>query len=142
MFSIKKVNLLFASIFITFISTSCASNKQIAAPAQKKPDWVYNYNNGNGKICGVGSAGQHVKGRAAQVEMAASRAIDAIARQQELLVSTQLVATMKGSSKGGTSSNMSTASVQTSKDQIVDAEVKNSWMDERANRYYILMCTK
>ena len=142
MFSLKSLNFLFAIVFISFLSTSCASNNKIAASVQKKPVWIYNYNNDSGKTCGVGNCGPHIKGIAHQRALAISRAIDEIARQQGVTVKTELTAYMNGSSSGGTSSKMSTYSVQTSNGQTVDAEVKDSWIDERENGFYVLMCTK
>ena len=101
------------------------------------PDWVYNPGM-SGKIGGVGSAITHVKGRAAQRETAISRALDEIARQMGVKVST-ILSTEASAGEGGASSSMQSYSFQTTDGKTVRARIKAMWHDAYRNELFVWM---
>lgn len=101
------------------------------------PEWVYNPGM-SGKIGGVGSAITHVRGRAAQREMAISRALDEIARQMGVKVS-NVLSTQASAGEGGASSSMQTYSFQTTDGRTVKATIKAMWHDSYRNELFVWM---
>lgn len=102
-----------------------------------KPQWFYEPSK-NGKIGGVGIAKPHVNGRTAQRELAISRALDEIARQMGVSVtSTQKISTT------GTSQNASTSiesySFQTTDGKTVRAHIEAFWEDRVNDELYVWM---
>ncbi len=110
----------------------CASKREL-------PEWVYNYKSKKGQICGVGSAGVHMKGFPYQRATAVARAIDEIARQKNVSVSSSLESYMEGSSSGSTSS-LSVYSVQTTEGEVIRARIVESYYNRDTNEFYVLMC--
>ena len=111
---------------------SCASKSRV-------PEWVYNYRSKKGQICGVGSAGVHMKGFPYQRATAVARAIDEIARQKNVSVSSSLESYMEGSSSGSASS-ISVYSVQTTEGETIRARIVESYYNRDTNEFYVLMC--
>jgi len=101
------------------------------------PDWVYNPGM-SGKLGGVGSAVTHARGRAAQRELAISRALDEIARQMGVKVST-ILNTEASAGNGGASSSMQSYSFQTTDGKTVKAQIKAFWHDSYRDELFVWM---
>jgi hypothetical protein len=108
-------------------------------PAAKTgaPEWIYNPGM-SGKLGGVGSAIMHVKGRAAQRELAISRALDEIARQMGVKVS-NVLSTQASASEAGASSAMQSYSFQTTDGTTVKAQIKAIWHDSYRDELFVWM---
>ncbi len=108
--------------------------------SSKPPQWIYHYKPKKGEICGIGSAGVHMKGFPYQRATAIARAIDEIARQKGVTVNTQLEYFMRGSSSGGSQSSLSVYSVQTTEGQTIRARIVETYYDREKEVFYVLMC--
>lgn len=108
--------------------------------ALELPKWVMHYD-GGGKRCGVGISRTHINGLPYQRALAISRAIDEIAKQQGVTVDSELASIISGSQNGAIS-RLSTFSVQTTTGEKVEAEIMDTFMDNKSSELYILMCTK
>ena len=124
-----KLSLLAAGVFLF----SCA-------PKSGPPDWVYHFKAKRGQVCGVGSAGVHMRGWAYQRATAIARAIDEIARQKGVTVNVQVEKFMQGTSEGGAVSALSVYSVQTTEGETIRARVKETYYDKNTRQFYVLMC--
>jgi hypothetical protein len=132
---------------LTLIGTGCAELSQNGAAQQivskpqqnkiEKPEWIYTPNQ-DGKLGGIGIAGSHIKGPSAQRELAISRALDEIARQMNVKVST-VVKTSSSTTKNSASNSIDTFSVQTSDGQIIKARINKIWQDHYSEEMYIWM---
>jgi hypothetical protein len=134
--SVKITLILF--LLLTACSSADHSVKGGNAINSNMPKWVFYYDGGK-KTCGVGISRPHIRGVAYQRVVAISRAIDEIARQQGVTVNTELASLMSGSQNGATS-RLSTYSVQTSTGKTVEAKIIDTYMDEKSDDFYVLMC--
>lgn len=71
-------------LFLTFMLFSCSS-KMDKCP----PEWYVNYKVNNKRLCGVGYAGIHIKGKSAQEALAIARAIEKIAIQKNVRIDSE-----------------------------------------------------
>ncbi len=101
---------------------------------------MYSYKPKKGEVCGVGTAGIHLRGFPYQRATAIARAIDEIARQKGVTVNTQLEYFMRGSSAGGAHSALSVYSVQTAEGQTIRARIVETYYDEEKKLFHVLMC--
>jgi len=128
--------------FFFLLLTACSSAHNSVKGGNSidpnKPKWASHYDGGN-KTCGLGIARPHIRGIAYQRIVAISRAIDEIARQQGVSVDTELESLMIGN-QNGTISSLSTYSVQTSTGNKVEAKIIDTYMDDRSDDFYVLMC--
>ncbi|GLR63715.1 hypothetical protein [Marinospirillum insulare] len=131
---------LLKALLMTLLATSllaCVSQPQ--QPAQpigpQRPAWIDNPQS-VGDIVGLGRAGYHFKGAAAQRELATSRALDEIARQMGVTVSNVLVASRQATNTSH-SSSLATSTEQTVKGNVVNAVVHGEWKE--GDTLYILM---
>ncbi len=124
--------LLLGGLVSLLLIFGCASKREL-------PEWVYNYKSKKGQICGVGSSGVHMKGFPYQRATAVARAIDEIARQKNVSVSSSLESYMEGSSSGSASS-LSVYSVQTTEGEVIRARIVESYYNRDTNEFYVLMC--
>jgi len=120
----------FFPALLLFILLGCTS---------REPSWVYNYKPKKGEVCGVGTAGIHIRGFAYQRATAIARAIDEIARQKGVTVSTQLEHFMESSSSGAYSS-LRVYSVQTTEGQTIRARIVETYYDRERQLFHVLMC--
>ncbi len=104
------------------------------------PDWVYNFKPEEGRVCGIGTAGLHMKGFSYQRATAIARAIDEIARQKGVTVKTQLEHFLGGTSGGGQVSALSVYSVQTTEGELIRARIVHAYYDRTSQMFYVLMC--
>lgn len=131
--------IIISSLLVLIISTTAcvptANTKEEAANPYGPPAWVLNPRLA-GNIVGLGSAKQHMNGFSAQRQLAISRALDEIARQQGVEVSSILVT--EGRSSGfGTSSKLNTASEQKVSGASVNARIAEEW--NSGSELYVLM---
>lgn len=103
------------------------------------PSWVLSPSK-NGKIGGVGKCGFHVNGYTAQKELATERALEDIARQKGV----EITSSLKISSQGSNYTNMpSTVSESKSEQRVmntgVKAHIEEIWQDEITKDLYIYM---
>lgn len=136
---------------LTLVVTGCAelnqygvgASQQASVPQQNKtgkPEWIYAPNQ-DGKLGGVGIAGSHIKGPSAQRELAISRALDEIARQMNVKVST-VVKTSSSATQTSSSNSIDTFSIQTSDGQVIKAKINKIWQDSYSEELYVWMLTQ
>ncbi|HKM16450.1 MAG TPA: hypothetical protein VJY63_11110 [Marinospirillum sp.] len=127
---------LFKMLLIALLTTTLLGC--IAQPQPKKPQrpaWMDNPR-AVGDIVGLGQAGFHFNGKAAQRELATSRALDEIARQMGVTVSSIMVINQQHTSMGS-STNMAATSEQSVKGSVVNAVVHDEWLE--GDTLYIIM---
>lgn len=127
---------LFIITFLVLLSVSCTVNNNISA----KPEWVYGKNKNEG-ICFVGSSRPHIRGKSYQRSLAVGRALEGIARQKNVKISTKLEHMMSGSSNTNFS-KMRSFSLQTTSGETVNASIEDIWLDPDTSELFILMCEK
>lgn len=125
------------AVWALLMMAGCGASPAPQAAAQGMPEWVYNPGM-SGKIGGVGSSITHVKGRAAQRELAISRALDEIARQMGVKVS-NVLSTEASAGKGTASSSMESYSFQTTDGRVVKARIKAFWHDDYRDELFVWM---
>ncbi|WP_373069616.1 hypothetical protein [Sulfurimonas sp.] len=104
-----------------------------AAKAQnERPDWVYNHTEGAVGICDT-----HMKGDAAQEQVAMDRALEKLSKQQGVEVQSESFSTQKETAAYYSSGHKSSATIKAN--NKVNAKIKDTWRDPRNNRYYVWM---
>lgn len=133
------MNNLFKSLLIALLATSlfaCIAQQQPVQPqTPQRPAWIDNPRT-VGQIVGLGHAGVHFNGRAAQRELATSRALDEIARQMGVTVNNIMVVNQQLTTTG-VSATMASSSEQSVKGRVVNAVVHDEWRE--GDNFYILM---
>ena len=127
---------LFKMLLITLLTTTlfgCIAQSQPQKP--QRPAWMDNPR-AVGDVVGVGQAGIHFSGKAAQRELATSRALDEIARQMGVTVSSIMVINQQHTGMGS-STNMAATSEQSVKGNVVNAVVHDEWLE--GDTLYIIM---
>ena len=104
-----------------------------------KPDWFFNTSK-DGKTGGVGISGIHINGLSAQRGLAISRAVDEIARQLGVKVSSVLKISTTNSSAGSNTA-MESYSIHTVDGRSVTATISGIWVDPATDELYIWMTT-
>lgn len=102
-----------------------------------KPYWYWKAG-ATGKIGGVGICGPHINGPTGQRELAVSRAIDDIAKQMGVKVSSSLHMVTSGT-RDSVVTQADVYSVQTVDGKTVKAEVKEFWEDPETGDLYVWM---
>lgn len=112
----------------------CSSSSPKPNP---QPDWVTHPYIAN-KTVAIGSANIHYHGKVAQRKLAISRALDEIASQQGVNVSSQVIRhdQRDGSRASGKSDIYS---FQTSDNKVVNAHIKDTWSNPRTDELFIWM---
>ena len=110
----------------------------IGCGAAGAPDWTL-MPPSDGKIYGVGSSPIHVKGQTFQRALAVSRAIDEIASQKKVKVTSTLERAESIAASGKVFSAAQKYSVQTVEGQDVSAQIKEIYQDPRSKRIFVLM---
>jgi len=107
---IKKIMLLTTIVFFSGCAMLNQIGKESVAKQSGEPEWLLDPYYQNDKIAAVGCAKTHFKGESAQKKLAISRAIDAIATQNNVTVNNATLRN-KSSSNGqrGNSSSQSTS---------------------------------
>lgn len=127
---------LFKLLLIALLATSlfgCAT--QPKPKSTQKPAWMDNPR-AVGDVVGLGHAGIHFNGKAAQRELATSRALDEIARQMGVTVSSIMVINQQHTGMGS-STNMAATSEQSVKGNVVNAVVHDEWQE--GDTLYVIM---
>jgi hypothetical protein len=101
-------------------------------PGYQKPEWVMNHSEGAVGICDT-----HMKGDAAQEQVAIDRALEKLSRQQGVEVQSQSVSIQKESAGHYGSGHSSSANIKSN--NRVKASIKETWRDPKTNRYYVWM---
>jgi hypothetical protein len=116
-----------SAILLSIFLTACASTP----PVNPRPVWIENPGNGVSA-----SAGMHVKGRAAQEELAIERARLEYAKRFGVSVdANQIVTTNVANGRAYTTS--SSTSNEETKQTDVKAMVKAKWRDDDADVLYV-----
>ena len=128
------IGLLTASLF------ACSSQPQQAAQPQKpqRPAWIDNPQS-VGQVVGLGQAGFHFNGQAAQRQLATSRALDEIARQMGVTVSNIMVVSQQYSNMSS-SSKMASTSEQSVQGSVVNAVIHDEWKE--GDTLYVIMVSQ
>lgn len=132
---------LFKTLLIALITTglfACMAQPQqqpVQPQKPQRPAWIDNPRTA-GKIVGLGRAGFHFNGHAAQRELAMSRALDEIARQMGVTVNSIMVVNQQLTTTGS-SATMASTSEQSVKGRVVNAVVHDEWRE--GDTFYILM---
>ncbi|MCX6074121.1 MAG: hypothetical protein NTY39_07375 [Campylobacterales bacterium] len=101
------------------------------------PKWVYETSK-DGKMGGVGISKPHINGKTAQRILAISRALDEIARQMGVEVSSiQKISTVGTSQSAQT--NLESYSFQTTNGKVVTAKIQSFWEDKTTDELYVWM---
>jgi len=107
-----------------------------SAPSSQ-PKWVYETSK-DGKLGGVGISKPHYNGKTAQRTLAISRALDEIAKQMGVEVSTiQKISTVGTSQNANT--NLESYSFQTTNGKVVTAKIQSFWEDKTTDELYVWM---
>ncbi|MEA2100060.1 MAG: hypothetical protein U9P72_08020 [Campylobacterota bacterium] len=123
-------------ILIGLVLTGCNSTQPKPKHSKfERPNWLNNTLGG-----AVGSCGSHMKGKAAQEELALDRALTELAKQKKAIVSSKSYSTQKESGISYTSTNIN--NTQVSADALVSSEIKAKWRDPRTNIFYIWVVAK
>ena len=101
----------------------------------EKPKWINNSMGG-----AVGSCGTHMKGRAAQEELALDRALTELAKQKRANILSNSYSSEKENGTGYRSSSVNNTYVKT--DAQVSSEIKAKWRDPRTDIFYVWVVAK
>ena len=123
-------------ILIGLVLTGC-NGTQVKPTHSKfeKPNWIDNSLGG-----AVGSCGSHMKGKAAQEELALDRALTELAKQKRVNVTSSSYSTQKESGIGYSSTNINHTHVNT--DAQVRSEIKAKWRDPKTDIFYVWVIAK
>jgi len=129
-------------LFCCLLLMSCASTPDTPSDTNQashtpKPDWFWKPSV-EGRIGGIGISGPHIKGLNAQRGLAIERAIDDIARQLGVKVSSLSKSTSMGS-QDFAQIEMETYSIQTVNGEIVKAVIRELWEDPQTKQIYVWM---
>ena len=118
-----------SSFFIAlFLLSGCGETPK---PKDPKPEWINNHSSG-----AVGMCATHMRGNAAQEEVAHDRALKKLAKQKSASVKTSSVTSQHEASGRYSSSYDSETSVSADVSNISAREEK-TWRNPRNNNYYI-----
>jgi hypothetical protein len=132
--AVKKCNLIIFLAVLSFLSASCTPSKSNSI-VNDKPAWFWSPNDGE-LVGGVGDAGTHVDGIAAQRQLAIYRAIEDIARQKGVTVDS--VQTLQQyTTETSSSSSLKLYSVHTVSGATVTARVREFWIDHQTKRLLV-----
>jgi PBP1b-binding outer membrane lipoprotein LpoB len=106
------------------------------APSSQ-PKWVYETSK-DGKMGGVGISKPHFNGKTAQRMLAISRALDEIAKQMGVEVSTIQKISTVGNSDNSTT-NLESYSFQTTNGKVISAKIQSFWEDKTTDELYVWM---
>ena len=113
-------------IILVLFLNSCTNNKDLKVIKNQKPSWLNNpTKEANGKVTAVGCAFKHYKGIAAQKKLAISRAVDEIALQVNVEVTSNTYRTKSSHS----SSKISIESLQ----KVQNTNISTTLMDTYTN---------
>lgn len=121
-----------SSVILIALFLSACGGSSSAKPKNERPDWIYNHDGGVVGICDT-----HMKGDAAQEQVAIDRALEKLSKQQGVEVSSTSTSTQKESGGHYGSGHSSTAQIKAS--NKVKATIKDAWRDPKTNRYYVWM---
>ena len=138
----KKYQLLLALILILSSCSSISNQTENEIVVMGgKPNWVINpfqHKKVQGKIFGLGSASENIRGEEAQKLKAISIAIDKIARQKGVKVQSAL-SRVKRVVNSSQSNSMNSYSLQTVNGQKISSKIVDSWKDPVTKKFYVLM---
>jgi ferritin len=117
------------SFLVTLVFLSGCGETPI--PKEPKPEWINNHN-----IGAVGMCATHMRGNAAQEEVAHDRALKKLAKQKSASVKTSSVSSQHENTGRYTSSYDSETSVSSNVSNI-SAKEEKTWRNPRNNDYYI-----
>jgi hypothetical protein len=132
MFNQLNLRVLFLALFALYFS-ACAETGVVV---NGKPAWFWSPNDGD-ILGGVGEAGTHVDGIAAQRQLAVHRAIEDIAKQKGVTVSSVQTLQQHTTESSSTSSTLDVYSVQTVSGITVTARVREFWIDPQTKRLFV-----
>ncbi len=121
-------------LLLLILAGGCGSKPQ---PSEPPPKWVtHPYK--NGKTGAVGSAQIHFKGNSEQRKLAISRALDELAQQQGVEVSSQIA---RQDARDGmfVSSKSEIYSFQKNSGEIIYAHIEAVWKNPRTGELFIWM---
>lgn len=125
----------------TFFLCGCAPiEPQVSSSAPSTlstPKWVYEPSK-DGKIGGVGISKPHFNGKTAQRMLVISRALDEIARQMGVEVTSVQKITTIGTSQN-TKTELDSYSIQTSSGKVIIAKIQSFWEDTSTDELYVWM---
>ncbi len=127
-------NLLLIFVLSVFLLSSCTL---LGGFSNRRPDWILD-SSVSGKISAVGSSMPHIRGFDAQRKLAQSRAIDSIASQLGVKVSSILLTTQTGSYNSA-SSSMHSESRQEVSGNMVKAVIRGTWQDPKTKEFFVWM---
>lgn len=129
------------TILLAALLVGCSSQPQpqpMQPTGPQRPAWIDNPRT-VGEIVGLGQAGYHFSGRAAQRELATRRALDEIATQMGVTVS-NITVINQNLNNAGSSTSMSGVSEHSVQNRMVNAVVHDEWRE--GDLLYILMVAR
>jgi hypothetical protein len=123
-------------ILTVFLFYACtALNVSSGGLVNGKPSWFWLPNDGE-LLGGVGESGTHIDGLSAQRQLAVQRAIEDIARQKGVTVSS--IQTLKQhATEASSSASLDVYSIQTVSGITVTARVREFWVDPQTKRLLV-----
>ncbi|MDR2883936.1 MAG: hypothetical protein LBV09_02375 [Deferribacteraceae bacterium] len=128
--------LILAILSLAIISCSAKDYPIDDGLVNGKPSWYWSPGY-EGKLGGVGEAGFNVYGVSEQRKLATSRAIEDIARQKGLTVSSSQAVSHSAASDGTASVNIESYSVHTVEGMTISARVRQVWQDPSTDRIIV-----
>lgn len=129
------------SILLVTLLVGCTSQPQqqsMQPTGPQRPAWIDNPST-VGEVVGLGYAGYHFSGRAAQRELATRRALDDIALQMGVTIN-NITVINQSLTEAGSSTRMSGVSEQSVQNRMVNAVVHDEWRE--GDSLYILMVAR
>jgi len=128
-------------LFVVTLSSGCNSDKvSISPPVAKKPSWFFTPSQ-EGGTAGIGHCGVHINGISAQRALAISRAIDEIATIKGVKVENVTVTTDKVTNSSVVST-LDSYSIHTSDQKVINATIREIWIDPSDQALYVWMIAK
>ena len=129
------------SILLVTLLVGCTSQPQqqsMQPTGPQRPAWIDNPNSVGG-VVGLGEAGIHFKGRAAQRELATRRALDAIATQMGVTVNNVMLMNQQHTNTSS-NVNISSRSEHSIEGALVNAVIHGEWQE--GGVIYVLMVAR
>lgn len=109
------------------------------ADASAQPAWLLNPQGPEGQFGGVGVSKVHIKGPSFQREVAIARALDELARQAGVQVSSTLQTASQVRGNSSLQSETNIISFQTTTGEVIRTRLRATWVHPKTNELYVWM---
>lgn len=124
---------IFLSLFLSLLIMGCT--KPYPQSKVNTPEWILKPSLNN-KVGAVGSAQEHFKGKTAQRKLAISRALDELAQQNGVQVTSE---TKRNEKRNGIYTNSSTEffTIQKSSGEMLQAHIQEVWIHPKTKEIFV-----